>query len=108
MEFAVVASRRRELKAANKIVWEAIRWAKSEGHEVFDFWGIPREPSPGNPLYGVYTFKKGFGGEEVDFGPPHDLPLRPFKYRVLNAALALKSAWRNLRARGTLSDPMGN
>jgi peptidoglycan pentaglycine glycine transferase (the first glycine) len=105
---AATSSRRRELKAANKIVWEAIRWARGAGYEVFDFWGIPREPSPDNPLYGVYTFKKGFGGEEVDFGPPYDLPLRPLKYRILNAALALKSAWRNLRARGTLSDPMGN
>jgi len=105
---AASSSRRRELKATNKIVWEAVRWAKAAGHEVFDFWGIPREPSPDNPLYGVYTFKKGFGGKEVEFGPPFDLALRPVKYRMLKAALALKSAWRNLRARGTLSDPMGN
>ena len=105
---AATSSRRRELKAANKLVWEAIRWAKGAGYEVFDFWGIPREPSPDNPLYGVYTFKKGFGGEVVEFGPPYDLPFRPFEYRILNVALALKLAWRNLRARGTLSDPMGN
>jgi lipid II:glycine glycyltransferase (peptidoglycan interpeptide bridge formation enzyme) len=105
---AASAARRRELKAANKLVWEAIRWAKGAGYKVFDFWGIPREPSPRNPLHGVYAFKKGFGGEVVEFGPAYDLPLRPITYRILNVALALKSAGRNLRARGTLSDPMGN
>jgi peptidoglycan pentaglycine glycine transferase (the first glycine) len=105
---AASSSVRRELKAANKIVWEAIRWAKNEGYEIFDFWGIPRDPSPDNPLYGVYTFKKGFGGEIVEFAPPYDLPLKPVKYRILNVALAFQSAWRNVRARGTLRDPMGN
>jgi peptidoglycan pentaglycine glycine transferase (the first glycine) len=105
---AASSEARRELKAANKIVWEAIRWAKKEGYEVFDFWGIPRDPSPGNPLYGVYTFKKGFGGEIVEFAPPYDLPLKPIKYRLLNLGLALQSAWRNVRARGTFRDPMGN
>jgi len=105
---AASAATRRELKAANKVVWEAVRWAKGAGFEIFDFWGIPRAPSPRNPLYGVYTFKKGFGGETVEFAPPYDLPFKPVKYRLLNAALALQGAWRNVRARGTLRDPMGN
>jgi peptidoglycan pentaglycine glycine transferase (the first glycine) len=105
---AASSGARRELKATNKVLWEAIRWAKGAGYRTFDFWGIPREPSPRNPLYGVYTFKKGFGGEIVEFAPPYDLPIKPVKYRLLNAALALQSTWRNVRARGTLRDPMGN
>ncbi len=67
---------------------------------------VPGEPSPRNPLYGVYEFKKGFGGEEVTFAPAYDLPLRPVKYRLVAAALALQAAARNLRARGTWRDPM--
>jgi peptidoglycan pentaglycine glycine transferase (the first glycine) len=105
---AASSATHRELKAANKVVWEAIRWAKGAGFEIFDFWGIPRDPSPRNPLYGVYNFKKGFGGETVDFAPPYDLPFKPVKYRLLNAGLALQAAWRNVRARGTLRDPMGD
>lgn len=104
---AASSATRRELKAANKVVWEAIRWAKGAGFEIFDFWGIPRDPSPRNPLHGVYTFKKGFGGETVEFAPAYDLPFKPVKYRLLNAGLALQAAWRNVRARGTLRDPMG-
>ncbi len=105
---AASSSTRRELKATNKVAWEAIRWAKSAGYQIFDFWGIPRQPSPRNPLYGVYTFKKGCGGETVAFAPPYDLPLKPVRYRLLNAALALQAGWRNVRARGTFRDPMGN
>jgi lipid II:glycine glycyltransferase (peptidoglycan interpeptide bridge formation enzyme) len=105
---AASSSTRRELKATNKVAWEAIRWAKGAGYQIFDFWGIPREPSPRNPLYGVYTFKKGFGGDTVAFAAPYDLPLKPVRYRLLNAALALQAGWRNVRARGTFRDPMGN
>ena len=89
-------------------MWEAIRWAKGAGFHTFDFWGVPRNPAPDNPLYGVYNFKKGFGGEMVEFASPYDLPFKPVKYRLLNAGLALQGAWRNVRARGTLRDPMGN
>jgi len=103
---AATADLGRELKASNRLVWEAVRWARGRGFAVFDFWGIPAAPAPGNPLYGVYTFKMGFGGEVVAFAPPYDLPLSPVKYRLINAALALQAAWRNLRARGTFHDPM--
>jgi lipid II:glycine glycyltransferase (peptidoglycan interpeptide bridge formation enzyme) len=105
---AASSSRRRELKATNRIVWESILWAKAAGYEVFDFWGVPGNPTPENPLYGVYNFKKGFGGDMVEFGAPYDLPLKAAKYRALNGALALQAAFRNLRARGTFRDPMGD
>ncbi|PJF31854.1 MAG: hypothetical protein CUN51_02615 [Candidatus Thermofonsia Clade 1 bacterium] len=52
--------------------WEAIRWAKAHGALRYDLWGIPdadvatleaefekREDG----LWGVYKFKRGFGGE---------------------------------------------
>jgi peptidoglycan pentaglycine glycine transferase (the first glycine) len=53
--------------------WEAIRWAKSKGCTEYDLWGIPdlsedelekaftgKESHQG--LWGVYRFKRGFGG----------------------------------------------
>jgi lipid II:glycine glycyltransferase (peptidoglycan interpeptide bridge formation enzyme) len=53
--------------------WEAIRWAKSKGCSEYDLWGIPdlsedelekaftgKESHQG--LWGVYRFKRGFGG----------------------------------------------
>jgi lipid II:glycine glycyltransferase (peptidoglycan interpeptide bridge formation enzyme) len=52
--------------------WEAIRWAKSKGCEEYDLWGVPDEDeetlevnfeSRHDGLWGVYRFKRGFGGE---------------------------------------------
>ena len=54
------------------IQWEAIRWAKAKGCTEYDLWGVPdydeetletqfSERSDG--LWGVYRFKRGFGGE---------------------------------------------
>ena len=51
--------------------WEAIRWAKSKGCEEYDLWGVPDEDedtlesqfeSRHDNLWGVYRFKRGFGG----------------------------------------------
>ncbi len=52
--------------------WEAMRWAKARGCAEYDLWGVPdadettleanfSERSDG--LWGVYRFKRGFGGE---------------------------------------------
>ena len=52
--------------------WEAIRWAKARGCEEYDLWGVPDEDEKTLEvnfetrhagLWGVYRFKRGFGGE---------------------------------------------
>ncbi len=57
---------------AYMLQWEAIRWAKDRGCLEYDFWGIPDEPEQtleadfvnrNSGLWGVYRFKRGFGGE---------------------------------------------
>jgi lipid II:glycine glycyltransferase (peptidoglycan interpeptide bridge formation enzyme) len=52
--------------------WEAMKWAKACGCEEYDLWGIPDEEEATleanfetrhDGLWGVYRFKRGFGGE---------------------------------------------
>ncbi|MHB8776640.1 MAG: lipid II:glycine glycyltransferase FemX [Anaerolineales bacterium] len=52
--------------------WEAMRWAKARGCEEYDLWGVPDEneetleanfETHHDGLWGVYRFKRGFGGE---------------------------------------------
>ncbi len=52
--------------------WEAMRWAKSRGCTRYDLWGVPDLPEDAleeqftdrsDGLWGVYRFKRGFGGE---------------------------------------------
>ena len=52
--------------------WEAIKWAKAQGCEEYDLWGVPDEDESTleasfekrhDDLWGVYRFKRGFGGD---------------------------------------------
>jgi lipid II:glycine glycyltransferase (peptidoglycan interpeptide bridge formation enzyme) len=55
--------------------WEAIRRAKALGCTQYDMWGAPDHFDENDPLWGVYRFKSGFGGETMqgigafDFSP---------------------------------------
>jgi len=60
--------------------WEAIRWAKEQGCEVYDFWGAPDEFVESDSLWGVWRFKSGFEGEVVRHVGAWDYPARPFWY----------------------------
>jgi lipid II:glycine glycyltransferase (peptidoglycan interpeptide bridge formation enzyme) len=54
------------------VQWEGIRWAKEKGCKTYDLWGIPDADEEtledqftdrSDGLWGVYRFKRGFGGE---------------------------------------------
>jgi lipid II:glycine glycyltransferase (peptidoglycan interpeptide bridge formation enzyme) len=45
--------------------WHAIGWAKAQGCGTYDFWGAPDEFVETDPLWGVWRFKEGFGGQVV-------------------------------------------
>jgi lipid II:glycine glycyltransferase (peptidoglycan interpeptide bridge formation enzyme) len=47
--------------------WEAIRWARRQGCEVYDLWGAPDRADPKDPLWGVYRFKSGLGAHGVQW-----------------------------------------
>ena len=55
-----------------QLQWEAIKWAKARGCDEYDLWGVPDEDKKTleanfetrqDGLWGVYRFKRGFGGE---------------------------------------------
>jgi len=60
--------------------WEAIRWARSEGCDTYDFWGAPDDFVESDPLWGVWRFKSGFNGQVVRHIGAWDYPARPFWY----------------------------
>jgi lipid II:glycine glycyltransferase (peptidoglycan interpeptide bridge formation enzyme) len=69
--------------------WEAIKWAKMHGCQEYDLWGVPDEDEKtleGNfekrhdGLWGVYRFKRGFGGELKRAAQAMDQVYNPFLY----------------------------
>jgi lipid II:glycine glycyltransferase (peptidoglycan interpeptide bridge formation enzyme) len=71
--------------------WEAMKWAKARGCEEYDLWGVPDEDeatleanfeSKHDGLWGVYRFKRGFGGELKRAAQAMDRVYNPLLYWV--------------------------
>lgn len=88
----------REKMANYLLQWEAIKIAKTLGCKSYDLWGAPDKFVEGNPLWGVYRFKQGLGGEVVRHIGAWDLPVRPFYYRIYTQFLPRLLTF--MRARG--------
>ena len=69
--------KKRNLMPNYLLHWEGMKWARRRGISYYDMVGIPKpeDRNEDDPYYGVYKFKVGFGGEEVDFLGCLDLPV---------------------------------
>jgi len=81
----------RNLMPTYLLQWEAMRWAKANGAKTYDLWGIPDEDeavleeqftSRSDSLWGVYRFKRGFGGEVMRSAPAFIRVYKPLLYKA--------------------------
>lgn len=86
----------REVMASNLMMWEVIRFGKSMGCTSFDMWGaLGPEPDEKSPWYGFHRFKKGYGGQLVEFIGTYDLVNDYPMYKIYT--LAENWRWKLLR-----------
>jgi peptidoglycan pentaglycine glycine transferase (the first glycine) len=80
----------REYMPTYLLQWEAMRWARSQGCCEYDLWGVPDANNDAleadfthrqDGLWGVYRFKRGFGGELRRNYGPWDKVYNPVLYR---------------------------
>lgn len=80
------SDRHRNLMPAYAVQWAAMRWAKARGCTTYDLWGIPDETEEtletqfsdrSDGLWGVYRFKRGFGGQIVRYAGLWERSLSP-------------------------------
>jgi lipid II:glycine glycyltransferase (peptidoglycan interpeptide bridge formation enzyme) len=71
----------------NLLQWEAMQWAKEHGCTVYDMWGAPDELDESDPMWGVYRFKKGFGGEFVEHIGAWDYPASSIGYGLYKVGM---------------------
>lgn len=100
-------SEHREVMPNHALHWEVIKWAKEKGYKTYDLWGIPADPKPGHPLWGVYRFKKGFKGRQVNLVGACDLVYDPLFYNLFNKGLVWYQNLRSLLTKGKISDSLG-
>lgn len=85
--------------------WEAMRQAKTTGCEQYDLWGAPDDFVESDPLWNVYRFKKGLGGEVVRHIGAWDLPLKPYLFWAYKQVLpGLLSIMRRTGKTRTMQD----
>lgn len=75
--------------------WAAIQWAKGQGGLHYNFWGIAPQDKPEHRFAGVSTFKRGFGGQEVQYLPAQDLAVG-WQYHVINQFELARKKMRRL------------
>ncbi len=80
--FGASSSLHRNLMPNHLLQWRAIQWGRSKGCTEYDMWGIPDVLEEGQPLWGVYLFKQGFGAEVTRWAGAHDCVLQPALYAL--------------------------
>ncbi len=63
--YGASSNSKRNLMPAYLLQWSAIELVKNEGATIYDFFGIPPVNDKNHPMYGLYRFKTGFGGEII-------------------------------------------
>lgn len=86
-----------KLNAMYAIQWHAIKYAASNGFKTYNFYGIDGNfQKDNNPMYGVYEFKKGFGGNVVELIGEFDLVVNKPKYLLYKVAFGSYKKIKNL------------
>ncbi len=70
----------RKYPGAYLLLWKIALEAKEKGLKYFNFWGITKEDEINHRFYGVSLFKRGFGGEEIDYLHARDFVIDKPKY----------------------------
>jgi lipid II:glycine glycyltransferase (peptidoglycan interpeptide bridge formation enzyme) len=78
----------RQLRPNETLHWQAIRWAKDQGCTEYDLGGSGTRypPEEGNPGFGIYTFKRGFGAELHYLLGYFDIPGNMLLYKLFRLA----------------------
>jgi peptidoglycan pentaglycine glycine transferase (the first glycine) len=89
----------RELMPNYALQWAAIRWAKGRGCRTYDLYGVPDEDEEtleahftrrSDGLWGVYRFKRGFGGRLERSVGAYDAVYHKPLYWLYHRALRLR------------------
>jgi len=86
-----------EYQSAYTVYYEMIKYTVEKGYAQYNFYGITGDFSENNPLYGLYGFKKDFGGEVVELMGEFDLVISKPLYYLYKVAFGLYHSLKNLK-----------
>lgn len=81
--YGASSNEHRNLMPNYMLQWSMIEWAVEKGCRIYDFRGVPGRVGEDHPLYGLYKFKLGFGGDYVEFVGEMDMVLnKPVNWMI--------------------------
>jgi hypothetical protein len=83
---------RRDLPVTHYIINKAIERFKDLGYRYFDFWGYNHFARPGEQIYNVNKFKKGFGGNYIFLMKKMNISLIPGGFALFRFYTFLRKA----------------
>ena len=98
--YGASSDQQRELMASYGVQWQGMLWAKARGARWYDMWGIPDEDEAtleaqfqarSDGLWGVYGFKRGWGGQVVRSVAAWDRVYNPLLYTAYQRLMARRS-----------------
>lgn len=93
--FGASSNYKRNLKPTYLLQYRCILWAKERGCSYFDFRTIPEVLEPGEEMWGVYEYKKGFDGFSRLNMPTQDYVYRPLIYNGWSKLVEMRRARRH-------------
>ncbi len=83
----------RQYSCSSFVIWKAMCYYNNLGVRFFDMGGVPVNPNKEHPAFGVYAFKRSFGGEYMEFNGGHII-ISPWKYKLLKFILSQRKVLR--------------
>lgn len=97
----------REKMSTYLLQWEAMKYAKSRGCEVYDLWGAPEVFDESDSMWGVYRFKEGLGGEVVRTLGAYDFAPNKLIYKLYSEVMPRVLDFMRLRGREKTKQSLG-
>ncbi len=80
--YGASSNEHRNLMPNYLLQWSMMQWAIENNCRVYDFRGVSGDISEDNPHYGLYRFKKGFGGDFTEFVGEYDYVQNKLMYFI--------------------------
>lgn len=86
-----------EFQSAYNLHFEMLKYAIVNNYDRYNFYGITGDFREENPLYGLYSFKRDFGGEVVEMIGEFDLIINKPLYYMYKIAYAAYHSLKKLK-----------
>ena len=86
-----------EFQSAYTVHFEGMKYALENGYERYNFYGITGDFNENNPLFGLYSFKRDFGGQVVELIGEFDLIISKPLYIIYKLAYSTYRTLKNIK-----------